>query len=113
MEIQYQNRLYPSLARLAELHGLKPELVRRRLKMGCSLELALQPMSLRATPSRDHKGRTYKTLTKMLQAWNVPAGNYFWRLRHGWTIEEALTGSRDHRKREWRKRHKAEAKDET
>lgn len=56
------------------------------------MEKALtKPVTERKKPV-DHEGHKFKTRKEMCDYWNVSLGTYQDRIKHGYTLEEALTG---------------------
>lgn len=94
----YQGNHFDSLKEMAKVYGLTYQQFRNRYFLcGWSLEKSL------TTPLRDcqshkyhneyydHLGNKYKTLTSMLNKYDVSMGLYVHRKSQGWDIERILT----------------------
>ena len=46
---------------------------------------------------KDHLGSTFKSANKMCEHWNVYRFTYEYRIKHGKSVEEALTGGIKHK----------------
>lgn len=50
-------------------------------------------MNRNTKPQTDHTGKEFPSIKAMLDAWGVTVSQYYGRIKLGWTIEQALTGS--------------------
>ena len=86
----------PSAAELARACGIKPLMMRARLRKGLTGAALVFPGSLRKVAARDHTGRVLPALAAMAAAWGQPYKRFERRLSSGWDIERALTAPRTH-----------------
>ena len=93
---------YKSITEMLSCYGLSLNIYNSRIKRGWTLEEALTTpkgedrpninrIYRRAIESKDHLGKTYKSITDMCKAHGISISRYVSRINKGWTIEEALT----------------------
>lgn len=91
--IEVNGTFYKSITEAAKAHSLASYLVKARLKLGWSIEEALEIIK------RDSKGKpipiviqgkTYPSKFEAAKAFNIGYGTLKWRLSKGWPIEKAV-----------------------
>lgn len=87
---------YRSAAALARACGVKPMVMRARIRKGLTGAALVYPGNLRKVAARDHTGREFSSLAAMAAAWGQPYKRFERRLTLGWDIERALTAPRTH-----------------
>lgn len=96
--VDYQGNHFDSLKGMAKAYGLTYQQFRNRYFLcNWSLEKALTTPLRRCQSHKyyneyiDHLGNKYKTLTSMLNTYNISMGLYVYRRMRGWSIERILT----------------------
>lgn len=95
--VDYQGNHFDSFKEMAEAYDMPVQQLRARLNLGWELKKALTTPFRSCKPHKyyneyiDHLGNKYKTLKSMLEKYNTNIQLYTWRIRHGWSIERALT----------------------
>lgn len=84
---------------MCENYGIKLGTFRVRMRNGFTLEEALttaigEPRRNNGKMVSDHLGNTYSSIKEMCNAYSVKDSTYQYRIRNGYTVEEALTGNR-------------------
>ena len=96
--VDYQGNHFDSFKEMAEAYNMPVyQLSTRIYTCGWDLKRALTTPFRKCKTHKyhneyiDHLGNKYKTLKSMLEKYNTNVQLYTWRIRHGWSIERALT----------------------
>lgn len=82
---------FPSFAAMCREWGIfEPQIVRRKLQRGASLEKALTD-GPNSRAIKDHLGNEFSTTKEMAKAWGVSYQKLLHRLHAGWSVKDALT----------------------
>lgn len=84
---------YPSIAEAARCYGFHPATINSRLSNGWSLERAFEidpDMKIRRPKEITARGVKYPSISEAARTHRLKEGVVSKRLRHGWSIEEAL-----------------------
>lgn len=88
---------YTDMKDMCRAYGIRYNTFRRRIEKGISVEDALLPGRVsidgkNVPPSsiKSPDGKTYNTVSEMCRAYNITYNQYYNRVKHGWTQEEAL-----------------------
>lgn len=90
----HEGNTYQYMKDMCEHWNIEPETYSRRVKVyGWSVEQALTaPVKPNGgIRCRDHEGRFFRTETKMCRYWQIERKTFQYRMKHGWTLEQALT----------------------
>ena len=74
----------------AEFLGITIDCLRNRVK-NVAPGLLTFSGPLNKTPSRDHEGRDFPSITEMCRHWKIPLGTFLQRRRNEWDLKRALT----------------------
>ncbi len=87
---------FPSLAAMCAHWGVGAGTFWSRRKAGWSLEECLvgRQCTNASQPCTDHEGRGFPSLKAMCRHWGVDFSTYMSRRKAGWTLGQALTGSK-------------------
>ena len=88
---------YDSLDKMCQHYNIKAEIYCSRISVGYTQEQALmgegiQHSSGRKRPRTDHKGIMYESTKEMCSAYGIKPVILYDRLKHGYTLEQSLTG---------------------
>ncbi len=89
-------KVYASKTAMCNAYGIKLYTLINRMNRGMDLETALttkvtkQEQRYRG-PFKDHLGNEFETLTKLCNHWGISVSMYQGRIRHGMSVERALT----------------------
>lgn len=92
----HAGRTFPSERAMCGAWGVSYLAYRARRARGADLEAALTaPLDKapRAKTVEDHTGRAFPSVKAMCGAWGISASMYYYRLKSGKSLEEALTGT--------------------
>ena len=82
--------VYSSISECARATGLNIATIFMR-RRGARADLAGYAGRLNCTPSRDHTGREFPSISAMADAWSLSRHTVYTRLLRGWSLERALT----------------------
>lgn len=87
---------YTSLQKLADAYGIPRGTLKSRLEIGMTLEEALTSKLRKLRKLRNNKcvdwlDNEYDTIEDMCKAYNVKVSTFKWRIKHGYSLQEALT----------------------
>ena len=87
------NNEFESLSEMCKYWDIHSNTFTCRIASGWSLKKALtEPMDKnRVMTCFDHLGNKYKSMTEMAKAWNISSQALTYRLKHGYSLEHALT----------------------
>lgn len=99
----HKGRKFKNINEMCKHWRVSPSTYKYRIKCGKSLEYALTAERYRdykGKTATDHKGNRFNTVREMMEYWGIDTPDlYYARKRHGWTLEERLTGERDRRRK--------------
>ena len=78
-----------SINQISLKHGISPSTVKARMKKGLTLEEAVS-LEVKNKECIDHLGNKYKNITDMCNHYNITTDTYYYRIKAGWSIENAL-----------------------
>ena len=98
ISISVRGETFVSIAEAAEYYGVAPQLARRRLRDGYSIEqaLGLEPSDppLPSAHSIDIDGQYFETIKEAAEYYDQPPNRVRNRLHQGWSVEDALKKER-------------------
>lgn len=90
---------YKNIKQMCEAWGITVKAFEGRRRRMWTLEETLtnsrEYVSPTAKPCVDHLGEHYPNILSMCKKWGVTKAAYSWRIKSGWTLEEALTGDKE------------------
>ena len=87
---------FPSAKAMCKYYGVSEPVYYGRLKRGCTLEQALTgsaPSPTAPIICKDHKDNEFPSVRAMCKYYGINDSVYYARLKQGYTLEQALTGS--------------------
>lgn len=94
--VEVDGTKYPSIYSAADAYDVSVSMVYSRLRAGWSIEAALKtpPTKIVERNGREIeirvKGVSYRSISEVARAYDLRIGTVMWRLKHGWTPEEAV-----------------------
>ena len=91
----HKGNKFVSQKQMCSHYGVAQVTFYNRLSRGWSLEEALEgkaPNFNKSTAVTDHKGNKFKSERQMCKHYGVGISLFNYRLKHGWSLEEALEG---------------------
>ena len=90
------DNLYPTIEAMCKHYNIKKSSYKNRIRSGWSVEAALttpvnHSVALISNGAKDHLGNYYQNIEEMCKHYNRSPQTFFYRLRHGWSLEKALT----------------------
>lgn len=86
---------FSSKTEMCKHWNISPSIYTGRIKLGWSIKDALTEPPDRIPKSAksvtDHTGKNFRSVSEMCRYWNIPRSTYNMKIKHGKTIEEALT----------------------
>lgn len=94
----HTGREFPTKRAMCKAWGVKHDTYFLRVKKGWTVEEALTGKrsttpERKGTACEDHEGNTYPSIKAMCRAWGVDYGVFNARIKDGWSVEEAITGT--------------------
>lgn len=90
----HTGRTYRSMEEMCRTYGIGSSTYRYRIASGMDIETALtspvRPL-WNSKPATDHTGRDFKSISAMCAAWGIAPDLYCHRLKHGMSVEQALS----------------------
>lgn len=91
----YKGVEYRSIHDMCSAYGVTEDAYYSRIKRGWSLKDALtrelSEVGLRCPKQTDHLGNEYSSISEMCKAYGIMDETYRYRIKHGFSVEEALT----------------------
>ena len=100
-----KGNVFDTVYEMCIFYGITERAYQERIKNGWTIEKTLTtPVKrIKPTPCTDHRGRTYASVAQMCQRYGIGYYTYDYRIKHGWTMEEALTTPAGRKKPEGKK----------
>ena len=86
--------IYPSIKDMCKVYNINPETYSRRIKvyhMSVAEALTNPVKHNSGMRCQDHHGKYYKSRTKMCENYGIDRKLFEYRIKNGYTLEEALT----------------------
>ena len=98
--VDFNGKVFPSLTAMCKEYGVSRESVTLYMNKGMSPGDAIRGLlSRRNNKSKvvDHLGNEFSSYSKMLEYWGVFGATFRYRMKSGWSLEEALTGKKSNK----------------
>lgn len=98
--VDFNGKVFPSLTAMCKEYGVSRESVTLYMNKGMSPGDAMRGLlSRRNNKSKvvDHLGNEFSSYSKMLEYWGVFGATFRYRMKSGWSLEEALTGKKSNK----------------
>jgi hypothetical protein len=98
--VDFNGKVFPSLTAMCKEYGVSRESVTLYMNKGMSPGDAIKGLlSRRNNKSKvvDHLGNEFSSYSKMLEYWGVFGATFRYRMKSGWSLEEALTGKKSNK----------------
>lgn len=93
MTINFQGKTYKNQKELAKAYNVKLNTLGARLcRNKMTLEQALAVPKYSVTPTIDHKGRRFESITALIKHYGIKRSTFFYRLSKGYTPYECIFG---------------------
>lgn len=93
MKINFQGKTYKNHKELAEAFNVKVCTLESRIsRYKMTLEQALAVPRYTATPTIDHEGRRFESVTALTNYYGIKKSTFFYRLSRGYTPYECIFG---------------------
>lgn len=95
--VDFNGKIFPSMELMAKEYGVTQTSILNHMKGGKTPAEALKHILGSETSIKkvsDHLGNSFPSQAKMVEYWKVHYPTFRYRMRKGWSLEEALTGDR-------------------
>ena len=93
--VDHLGKVYESVSDMCRHYKINIGALKGRLLAGWSLEKALtspvKDVNTEARKSEDHLGNRYNSIASMCKSYGLNTDTYEYRIKEGWTVEQALT----------------------
>lgn len=93
MTIEFKGKIYKNQKELAKAYNIKLCTLESRLSRNkMTLEQALAIPKYSVTPTIDHEGRRFESITALIKHYGIKRSTFFYRLSRGYTPYECIFG---------------------